>query len=157
MAEKKHALDIRPEDDGKNGKIPSAVDWQGNKAKEISEATKPSALTALASDTDKLKKMLKGLDFSGAFSDADALAKTQIAALSVFSMNPGNDGFRRKYTKILIETMAAGGKDLALFCLEQLRHCAFKDQAGEIGRSARALRDVDIADFADMVVYEISL
>ena len=157
MAVKKNELDIRPDEDGKNIKTPTAVDWQGGKSKEIDKATSPAALAALASDADNLKRIFKGLDFSGEFSDADALAKTQIAALSIFSMNQGNEAFRRRYTKLLIDLAAGGNKDLAMFCFEQLRRCAFKEQAAEIRRAARIYKDANIADFAEMVAYEISL
>jgi hypothetical protein len=110
-------------------KNPSAVDWQTANGRALSSGTDASVLAACVASDASAKALLAKVKPAYA---TDPLVAAQIAAVSQYVMT-GAAAPRAIWTKALLETAAAATDTyVAQFCVDQLRWCAYPEQAAAL-------------------------
>ena len=161
FAEKKDAYDIRP-DAAKAADALSAVDWQNKNDAALKAATSDAALAEIVADDDNAEKLLAKL--KGAYL-TDPLVAFQVAAVTQWTMvsDPwyclfwGEHALGRKvWVKCLFEQIDRTDDEyVKTFCLDQLRWCAWPDQAEEIREIGTKSGSKVLRDFAAVVALEL--
>ncbi len=126
---------------------PMAVEWQNSHDKELAAAVKDEVLATFVKDSAAADKLLAKV--TKAY-EADAMASTQIAAVSQYVM--GKDRFeQRKVWVNALMTRVEKTDDtyVKLFCLDQLRWCGCqcpklleRVAAVEKGAKCKAVREM---------------
>ncbi len=133
--------------------------WQKDARKTIDDATSDAVLASFVADEDAARLLL--LKVEGAFT-TDALTLTQIAAVTQWVMLPDSwynflwDGphaaGRKIWTEELLE-LADESDDsyVKIFCLEQLRLCAYSCQIEDIIEIGAESKDKNVRAVAEFV------
>ena len=137
-----------------NKSAPTCVEWQNDHDAELGKAVSAESLdAALASDAAADELLAK---VAGAY-DTDPLVATKVAAATARAMEPGGKAKRRTWAGALLRAASAATDGYrAVFFLEQLRWCGFRDQVPEIESLARGSSAEGVASFAEMLVRELN-
>ena len=162
------AADQNPYSDYKSGmasdkNFPMAVEWHDSNREAIESGTSKATLAAFLADESSAKALLAQV--KGAY-DTDPMVAVQVAAASQYAMNADpswwefwrwfSDSPRRIWTKALIaEAAEATDSYRAEFCLDQLRWCAYPEQAEEICKIGRSAKCKAVKQMARLAVSEI--
>ena len=146
-----------------DGKAPIASIWQKDNEKALAAAVSEESIAAYTDSREAAMKLLSSV--KPAY-DTDPLDSFRIAEVTHWVMVDADSSWyefwrehrgsnRRVWTEALIETASGASDDyVKIFCLDQLRWCAFPCQAEKVGlvgaRGGKAVRD-----FAQMVVREL--
>ena len=143
---------------------PITSDWQQEHAQELAAATSPEALAACVESRDAARALLDGV--KPAY-ETDPLAAFRIAAVTRYVMNspePSWYAFWRRsrhaervvWTESLMDRARwADDGYVKIFCIEQLRWCAFPGQADAV-RALGEGCEKGVHEFAAQVADEIA-
>ena len=135
---------------------PMAYEWQKANEDDIEDATDNSEIESLCESDESIAALLAKV---GPAYTTDPLAATQIAAVSqrvMCTKCPKSSVMRTRWTAALLEA-ARTSKDeyRTLFFLDQLRWCAYCDEAEKIRAIGAASGKKSVMEFADMVAREL--
>lgn len=135
---------------------PMAYEWQKANEDDIEDATDNSEIESLCESDESIAALLAKV---GPAYTTDPLAATQIAAVSqrvMCTKCPKSSVMRTRWTAALLEA-ARTSKDeyRTLFFLDQLRWCAYCDEAEKIRAIGAASGKKRVMEFADMVAREL--
>ena len=135
---------------------PMAYEWQKTNEDDIENATDNSVIESLFESDESIAALLAKV---GPAYTTDPLVATQIAAISqrvMCTKCPKTPVMRTRWTAALLEA-ARTSKDeyRTLFFLDQLRWCAYCDEAGKIRAIGAASGKKSVMEFADMVAREL--
>lgn len=139
---------------------PLSYNWSLANDATLKKATCCKALAAVVADDDSAEALLEKVQ--GAYK-TDALVASQIAAVTQWVMQPDSwynflwDGPRAAGRKVWTEELIDRAEDaddvyVKLFCLEQLRFCAYPCQADDILEIGVESKNANVRDFAEMIV-----
>ena len=146
-----------------NGVAPISSIWQKENEIWISKATAPEVIAACVESREKADALLA--EVKTAY-ETDPVAAVKIAEVTHYVMDKPNppwwafwrssrEGERRIWTEALLERAKTAADDyVKIFCLDQLRWCAFPEQSPEIlsvGEEASG----NVAKFAAQVAKEV--
>lgn len=130
---------------------PLTSDWQNKRRKAIDEATSDAKLAAFVASEKAAGLLLSKVQ---AAYKTDPLVLTQIASVTQWVMLPGGSraAGRKVWVDELIDT-AEDSKDMyvKVFCLDQLRWCAGKDDIDDILEIGAESGDKAVKEFAETV------
>lgn len=140
-----------------------AVEWQNTNNTCILKIDNAWCAEQFAKGEANLEKLLGQVE--GAY-NSDAMVLTKIAALTQYAMvckapwwtfGIGRSDERLLWTKLLL-AKAALSKDnyVKMFMIDQLRWCAFSNQAKDLENIAKASSDVGVKSIACMAIREIT-
>ena len=132
---------------------PTGVKWTQDNERALAEATSDAALAADTKDAAAAMRLLEGL--RGAYA-TDPLVAFRIGACSQYVMGRGRERSRDAWTESLL-SVAEQSTNLYVrtFCLDQLRWCGHRAQAGRIRALGERSGDGNLAAFAATVVREL--
>ena len=131
----------------------SYAKWQVGHAAELARAVADESLDAALASDAAADALLA--EVAGAY-DTDPLAATKIAAVTARAMEPGAGAKRRVWAGALLKAaLAATDGYRAVFFLEQLRWCRFREQLPEIDGLASKATAEGVASFAAMLAREL--
>ena len=146
-----------------DGKAPISSIWQKENGKALSAAMAEESIAAYAGSREAAMKLLSSVKPAYATDPLDAFRIAEVTHWVMVDSDSSwyefwrehRESNRRIWTEALIDTATGASDDyVKLFCLDQLRWCAFPCQADKVGlvgaRGGRAVRD-----FAQMVVREL--
>ena len=143
---------------------PMAVQWHNANRAALETETSESAIAALVADEASAKAILGKVQSAYA---TDSMVAVKVAAVSQYVMtaepawwkfwNWFGDSPREIWTKALLDT-AKSAKDgyVIQFCVDQLRWCAYPEQAAEICAIGRNAKCKAVKQMVRMAVSEIN-
>lgn len=146
-------------------KSPMAVEWHNTNRTALETETSEDALAAFADSEEAAKAILAKIKPAYA---TDSMAAVQIAAVSQYVMtaeepswwefwNWFSDSPREIWTKALLDTAASATDTyVAQFCVDQLRWCAYPEQAADLCAIGKKAKCKALKQMIRMAVAEIN-
>ena len=143
---------------------PMAVEWHNTNRVALDAKASDDAVAAFAEDADAAKALLAKV--KGAYA-TDPMVAVQVAAVSQYVMTAEpswwefwtwfSDSPREVWTKALLDTAAAADDAyVAEFCIDQLRWCAYPEQAADVCAIGRKAKCKALKQMVRMAVSEIN-
>jgi hypothetical protein len=145
-------------------KLPMAVEWHNANRDALEKETSSAAIAEFVKDESSAKALLSKI--KGAYK-TDPMVAVQIAAVSQYVMTAEPscwefwswfaDSPRQIWTRALLATAASAKESYVVqFCVDQLRWCAYPDQAAELCAIGKKAKCKAVKQMVRMAVAEIN-